>query len=560
MSGFLISIIRPKGYLHSEAFREVAETLLYGLRRLGHQVAILENVVDPQATNIILGAHLLAEQEYRSLPSGSIIYNLEQLGSEHLSEAYYRLAEQYKIWDYSPINIERWKAQTCAFSPQLVEIGYVPELSRIASNMEQDIDVLFYGSLNEKRIAVLRQLEQAGVRVHAVFGVYGKQRDDLIARSKIVLNLHCYEAKLFEIVRVSYLLANSKAIVSEMAPDIGEFQNAVAVFPYEKIVEGCLALLKDEERRKKLEKQGFHFFSQWDAVQILERSLPPSAHERTVNREQELRTLYLDMMQKCIINVIYEDPNQDYWSPHEFHSQLRELGRDWPSQAHSMIGNARMTNLRRITEFVIQNGIPGDMIETGAWRGGACIMMRAILKAYGITDRRVWVADSFCGLPKPKPGIDADAGDMHHTYKELAVSLEEVQSNFAKYGLLDQQVQFLKGWFSETLPLAPIEKLAVLRLDGDMYASTMDALTCLYDKVSDGGFIIVDDFGAVLGCQRAILDFRASRQIAEPMQNIDDRGIFWQKKHSITQSEKYSNTVIVDANSQASTSSMTTCS
>jgi len=142
----------------------------------------------------------------------------------------------------------------------------------------------------------------------------------------------------------------------------------------------------------------------------------------------------------------------------------------------------------------------------------------------------VWVADSFCGLPTPNPKYAADVNDQHHAYPELAISLEEVQANFAKYDLLDNQVVFLKGWFSETLPKAPIEQLAVLRLDGDMYESTIDGLIHLYDKVSAGGFIIVDDFGAVQGCQQAILDFRTARHIDDPMRNIDNVGIFWQKK------------------------------
>ncbi|HXY04245.1 MAG TPA: TylF/MycF/NovP-related O-methyltransferase, partial [Terriglobales bacterium] len=141
----------------------------------------------------------------------------------------------------------------------------------------------------------------------------------------------------------------------------------------------------------------------------------------------ELRRLYLDMVQRCIINTIYEDPNQGFWSPQVFDGQLRDLGRDWPSRAHSMIGNRRMSNLRQITEFVVANQIPGDFIETGVWRGGACIMARAIFKAYGVEDRRVWVADSFCGLPQPNPKYAADANDKHHSYAELAISLDEVK-------------------------------------------------------------------------------------------------------------------------------------
>jgi O-methyltransferase len=188
-----------------------------------------------------------------------------------------------------------------------------------------------------------------------------------------------------------------------------------------------------------------------------------------------------------------------------------------------------MTNLREIAEIVLQNDIPGDFIETGVWRGGACIMMRAALNAYGDTQRRVWVADSFCGLPAPTPEIAADFNDQHYTFTELFVSSDQVRANFERYGLLDGQVRFLEGWFSETLHTAPIERLAILRLDGDMYESTMDALGALYDKVSAGGFIIVDDFGAVAGCQKAILEFRQRRGITDPLYDIDGFGAYWRK-------------------------------
>jgi Macrocin-O-methyltransferase (TylF) len=547
MSNYLITIIQPKNYQHSEAFREIAETLQYGLRGSGYAAAILYNTVDPAVTNIILGAHLLSPRDSQAIPSGSIVYNLEQLGSSHLSSHYYDLSQKHQIWDYSPVNLAKWNALPCAFPVLLVEVGFVPELRRIEPQLEQDIDVLFYGSLNKHRLNVLRRLEEAGAKVHSVFGIYGSERDRLIARAKIVLNVHYYEAQLFEIVRVSYLLTNAKAVVTEPSPDLGDLKDAVAVFPTEGLVEGCLDLLRDDEKRRELESSGFAQFSQRSAAQRISRALrsqPDSLKRNTVSPQRELRTLYLDMVQKCVINLIYEDPNQDYWSPHRFNPKLREIGRDWPAQAHSMIGNRRISNLRQIVEFVIENEIPGDLIETGVWRGGACILMRAILKAYGIQDRCVWVADSFCGLPEAKPEFVADSGDGHHLYPALAVPLEKVQANFGKYGLLDDQVCFLKGWFSETLPDAPIQQLAVLRMDGDMYASTMDALVHLYDKVVDGGFIIVDDFGAVPGCQQAVLEFRASRQIAEPIQAIDGYGVFWRKAAILQSAVAESSTMV----------------
>jgi O-methyltransferase/8-demethyl-8-(2,3-dimethoxy-alpha-L-rhamnosyl)tetracenomycin-C 4'-O-methyltransferase len=258
------------------------------------------------------------------------------------------------------------------------------------------------------------------------------------------------------------------------------------------------------------------------------RQTRPTAVGAVLRREPDTRSLYLDLMQRCLLNTIYEDPAQDPWSGGRYDPAKRAGGLDWPSLAHTMIGRQRMDNLRWAVETALTRGVPGDLIETGVWRGGACIFMRAILKAYGVVDRRVFVADSFEGLPPPDPDrYPADAGDRHHTFAPLAVSLAEVRANFARYDLLDDQVVFLKGWFKDTLSRAPVERLAVLRLDGDMYESTMDALVALYHKVSPGGFVIVDDY-ALPGCKQAITDFRAERGIEAPLVGIDSMSVYWQ--------------------------------
>lgn len=193
-----------------------------------------------------------------------------------------------------------------------------------------------------------------------------------------------------------------------------------------------------------------------------------------------------------------------------------------------MIGMRRLDNLQMCVETVLRDGVPGDLIETGVWRGGACIFMRGILKAYGDTDRTVWAADSFDGLPPPDPAWPADVNDLHHQNRYLAVSAAEVERNFRLYGLLDGQVRLLPGWFKDTLHAAPMNRLAVLRLDGDMYGSTMEALTALYPRLSRGGFVIVDDY--FLGpCQQAVHDFRAAHGIVDPIQEIDGRGVFWRR-------------------------------
>lgn len=197
--------------------------------------------------------------------------------------------------------------------------------------------------------------------------------------------------------------------------------------------------------------------------------------------------------------------------------------------SHTMIGKKRLENIQYCVETVLADNIKGDFIETGIWRGGACIFMRGILMAYEVTDRVVWAADSFEGVPAPSLPEDANFDISRNVLPILAVPLEEVEELFARYGLLDAQVKFLKGWFKDTLPTAPIEQLAILRLDGDLYESTMDALIPLYDKVTQGGFVIVDDYGSCPPCNRAIHDFRAKYGISEELQRIDAHSVYWRK-------------------------------
>lgn len=213
-------------------------------------------------------------------------------------------------------------------------------------------------------------------------------------------------------------------------------------------------------------------------------------------------------------------------------ASVRARGGHWPVDAETMIGLARLDNIEHCVRTVLDEDIPGDLVETGVWRGGATIFMRAVLKAYGVTDRTVWAADSFEGLPRPDPDrYPADAGSQLFANRFLAVSLEEVQRNFARYGLLDNQVRFLKGWFRDTLPTAPIEQISVLRLDGDLYESTMDALTWLYPKVQLGGFAIIDDFHSNETCRLAVEHYRTAAGVNEPMIDIDQDALYWRKDH-----------------------------
>jgi O-methyltransferase len=208
----------------------------------------------------------------------------------------------------------------------------------------------------------------------------------------------------------------------------------------------------------------------------------------------------------------------------------RLVGHDWPPFAETMIGNRRLDNLIECVTDVLSRDVPGDLIETGVWRGGSTILMRGLLAAWAEVGRRVWVADSFQGVPPPNAEhYPADREVRLDGIPVLEVSMQEVRENFARYGLLDDQVVFLPGWFKDTLASAPIDALSVMRLDGDLYESTMDALVALYPKLSVGGYVIVDDYGGIEACRQAVTDYRRGEGITDPVQTVDWTGVYWRR-------------------------------
>jgi hypothetical protein len=250
----------------------------------------------------------------------------------------------------------------------------------------------------------------------------------------------------------------------------------------------------------------------------------------------DCRDLYLNLLKKSLTGTLFgpepdvNNPNRALYAAGVFDHYIK-------GRAVTLLPLHRLDNLRQCVSEIVRKEIPGDLIETGVWRGGATIFMRGLLKAYGDDTRTVWVADSFEGLPEPDAErFPKEAASFHSPIvqrhsKKLAVSYESVRSNFEAYGLLDERVRFLKGWFKDTLPDAPIRQLALLRLDGDYYESTMDALTSLYDKLSVGGFVIVDDYGEDdwTHCRQAIDEFRERRGIKDPLIPVDSRCCYWQR-------------------------------
>lgn len=194
----------------------------------------------------------------------------------------------------------------------------------------------------------------------------------------------------------------------------------------------------------------------------------------------------------------------------------------------TMAGHKRLDNIRACIETVLADGIPGDFVECGVWRGGCAIFARAVFQVHGVTDRKVWLADSFEGMPAlvtESDKVDVDLSALRY----LAVSQRDVEDNFRCFDLLDGQVAFVKGWFSESLPAAPIRHIAVLRLDGDHYSSTMDSLNGLYGRLSKGAFVIVDDYNAYAGCKAAVTEFRQAHGITSALMPIDDTAVYWRE-------------------------------
>jgi SAM-dependent methyltransferase len=275
---FHITLVSPPGSQFSEFFREIGETLLFGLRGLGHPAALAINDFDASAVNIVLGGHLLDETDVARVPANTVFYNFEQVHgqSQWINPVYVGLVRRFRMWDYSERNIAAWRHGCPDADVVHVPLGYVPELTRIPHAPSEDIDVLIYGAINERRAKVLGELQEAGLNVVAVSNAFGEQRDALIARSKIILDVHDFDTKIFEIARVSYLLANRKATVSEL--DAGteieaDIRQAVAAVPYEGLVDKCVELAFDDAARRSLAEAGFRLFSQRSESAILAAAL-----------------------------------------------------------------------------------------------------------------------------------------------------------------------------------------------------------------------------------------------------------------------------------------------
>lgn len=281
---------------------------------------------------------------------------------------------------------------------------------------------------------------------------------------------------------------------------------------------------------------------------------------RTNNAQPNYQIPYLNLLKKSLLNELYLDNelriiylkrclNQgDSYSKEVLHNittyfsdtfnELRkarfegyflERNIENVGHSHTMMGRLRLDSLHQCLDHIRLQQVPGDFIECGVWKGGGCIFMTGYLKTYEMKDRKIYIADSFDGLPEPTMTQDMGMDLSKDIAPELAIPLDMVEQNFRNYDLLDDSVHFIAGWFKDTLTNSKIDKLALLRLDGDYYESTKDILIALYDKVVVGGIIIVDDY-ALKPCKDAVLDFFAERGEQIPRyETIDWTGIWWYK-------------------------------
>ncbi len=271
---FNICIIQPNGYIHFAVFLEIADLLTYSIRELGFEANTSFNNIDQSKINIIIGIHLVDFNSYiGQIPSTSIILNTEQLGgvfSDWNQNIIKWFESNLELWDYSDKNIKYLK-QLGIKNVKKLNIGYQPELRNLVNNNDYEIDVLFYGCINERRKYILEELHNKGLKVKTLFGVYGKQRDQWIRHSKLVLNLHFYDTQIFEIVRVFYLQTNSVAVVGEVNNTTiieQRFKDGVFAASYDKLVDSVISLVGDESKLKEQREIGFNSISKYPQVEF----------------------------------------------------------------------------------------------------------------------------------------------------------------------------------------------------------------------------------------------------------------------------------------------------
>jgi hypothetical protein len=262
-----ICLIRPDNYIHSYAFLELGELIYFSLKDLGFEATLGFNRIEPDVKNILIGCHLLDPKFIEQVPKSTIILNTEQIYSDTTdwNKNIFQWVTNFEVWDYSIRNIKKLE-EIGVKKVKFFKIGFQKELARLDKSKKKDVDVLFYGSINERRKDILDKLVAKGLTVKTLFGVYGRERDEWVERSKLVLNHHFYNSQIFEIVRVFYLLTNSVAVVGEVneSTSIGAMcREGVYAAKYDDLVAGCVELIKDDAVRQRIQVEALNSISKY---------------------------------------------------------------------------------------------------------------------------------------------------------------------------------------------------------------------------------------------------------------------------------------------------------
>lgn len=365
----VIRIVRisPEGYAHYRVFDEVVDSLLFSLIECGIAACVVDNEFDPRVLNIVIGAHLLSDAQLDALPQNVIVYNFEQFDrhSAWMRTSYINALSSHRCWDYSRYNIAALTRLRADASPEFVPLGYVPLLTRLPKNSgaEENIDVLFYGCLNPRRKKILDALAGEGYTVHIAYGVYGAERDSLIGRAKLVINIHYYESHIMEAVRLSYLMANSKAVVSECADDTEvypHYRDGISLVAYDELVNACRDLLANSAKRQQLGKKALSAIKKISYAEVLMNS--------SLMRPEPLSlagpVIKEDVVPKRINLGSGKDWRKDFLNA----DVLDRVNPDWTLDICSPLPWGKMVETRRFGDFLLEPGffdliIANDVLE-----------------------------------------------------------------------------------------------------------------------------------------------------------------------------------------------------
>ena len=279
----------------ANGFDDVILPLRYALVRLGYSVETRVNKCNAHSVNILFGSCQIGrELENFHPPANSVIFNLEQMTTRspwHYDQ-YIEHLKRFTVWDYSHRNARYFRKSLGMDNVAEVRLGYVPEMTRLNRYFPKDIDVLFYGAVNERRLAVLETISRTKLRLAVLQGEYGADRDYAIARSKLVLNVHYYIPATLEVPRLGYLWANHTPVVSELRKETERdpgLEDCCRFCPYDDLLPAVMEMALSDAARKEQAEKAFAAFSRLRQEDFLEAVVGRRTHAVVRSGEESLK-------------------------------------------------------------------------------------------------------------------------------------------------------------------------------------------------------------------------------------------------------------------------------